>query len=494
MDLPPGMVKPGTVYQARGRWYDGNLVRWFNGVLQAWGGWQQVTVSGDPVDLGGTAHGMYAWRRNNGAPVLALGTRDKLWVLGGSSLVDATPGGFVAGQDDATQTTGAFGRGAFGRGPFGVGDLTADYILPAQVWQFDNWGEDLLAWAGSDRKIYRYRAALGTTEVLAGAPTNNAGVLVTPENSVVALGPDGAPRAVRWADPDDPEAWLPDIGNLAGDLLLRSEGRIVAGRATSREVLIWTDVDVHTMRFVGGEYVYGVQVLGRASLMGSRAIAVFDDKAVWMGKRGFSAYDGEIRPMHLEVADYVFSDFNYGQASKVFAVPLHEYQEVIWFYPSSRSRHCDRYVAYNWLGGWSYVGQLERCAAVDVGVFPYPLMADHLGKLYRHELVSEYGRLSPSGQSLTPYVESGPWEIGAGDRVMHITRYIPDEKTLGSVDLELITSFYPTGPESVVSGLTASETTPVRATGRQVRLRLREAVPGWRVGTLRLDVTPGGLR
>lgn len=39
LQVPPGMFRNGTEYQSKGRWYEGNLVRWVTGVMQAVGGW-----------------------------------------------------------------------------------------------------------------------------------------------------------------------------------------------------------------------------------------------------------------------------------------------------------------------------------------------------------------------------------------------------------------------------------------------------------------------
>ena len=40
LKIPSGFVRPGTKYDAQGRWYDGTLIRWHDGVMQAIGGWQ----------------------------------------------------------------------------------------------------------------------------------------------------------------------------------------------------------------------------------------------------------------------------------------------------------------------------------------------------------------------------------------------------------------------------------------------------------------------
>ena len=42
---PPGVVKPGTVYDAKGRWYDTLWVRWFEGTMQSIEGFDPVGVT-----------------------------------------------------------------------------------------------------------------------------------------------------------------------------------------------------------------------------------------------------------------------------------------------------------------------------------------------------------------------------------------------------------------------------------------------------------------
>ena len=47
LKIPPGVFRNGTQYQAKGRWYAANLVRWTEGAMQAIGGWTQVQNSAD---------------------------------------------------------------------------------------------------------------------------------------------------------------------------------------------------------------------------------------------------------------------------------------------------------------------------------------------------------------------------------------------------------------------------------------------------------------
>ena len=68
---PAGIVKNGTDYANKGRWIDGNLIRFENGYLKPIGGWtklKQTALDGAPI-------GMYAYNDNLGQPILAVGTR-----------------------------------------------------------------------------------------------------------------------------------------------------------------------------------------------------------------------------------------------------------------------------------------------------------------------------------------------------------------------------------------------------------------------------------
>lgn len=45
LQVPPGLYANGTVYQARGRWHDATLVRWWQGTMRPVGGWSALQLS-----------------------------------------------------------------------------------------------------------------------------------------------------------------------------------------------------------------------------------------------------------------------------------------------------------------------------------------------------------------------------------------------------------------------------------------------------------------
>jgi len=189
-----------------------------------------------------------------------------------------------------------------------------------------------------------------------------------------------------------------------------------------------------------------------------------------------------------DVGDYIFQNINYNQASKIYSVHNSKYGEIIWFYPSSASNENDSYVTYNYRENHWSIGTMSRTAGTDRGVYLNPLMVSADGYIYEHEGGFAY-------DSVAPYAESGPVEIGTGEQVMSVRQLIPDEQTLGEVVVSFKTRMYPTATETTYGPYSASEPTSVRFSGRQVKVRYTGAVlDDWRVGINRLDVIAAGKR
>lgn len=495
LEIEPGIFRNGTKYQSKGRWFDANLVRWIEGAMQPIGGWVPMLEGGSAVDLGEPVWGMHGWQANDGGAHVAVGTKDQAYVISEGTQTEITPTGFTAGDDTASITDDAYGDGAYGAGVYGEGDTTQVTTAKVQAWHFDNFGEQLIAVATSDGVMYSWDTnEANDLETVTDAPTQNNAVVVTPERFVVALGADGDPRKVQWADQESLTTWSPASTNQAGDFILPGGGEIVAGRRGRGETLIWTNEDLWAMRYIAGTLIYSFEQVGASvGPIGSRAMVMVDNsRAFWMGPERFFVYDGAARPIPSDVRDHVFGDMNKLQASKIHAVANSDDKEVWWFYPSAGSSEIDRYVIYNYAEGQWSIGELNRTAGMESGAFDFPIMADRTGAVWQHERSTKYEDVD--GSDLTPFAESGPVEIGNGDRIMIVRQLVPDEETLGDVEAKLFTAPYPTADETEHGPFTLSEPTSVRASGRQVRLRVDQVNPDWRVGTMRLEVTPGERR
>jgi len=486
LNIQPGVYRNGTDYQSKGRWRDASLVRWYEGTMRPVGGWRKRASS----QLTGKCRGLLTWRTNANVRWIALGTHSKLFAMSESgTLTDITPAGFTPGNADAVLNLG-YGGGPYGLFSYGTPRPDTGTSTPATTWSLDNWGEYLLACSNADGKIYEWDLDTNNDAVaLANAPVSNKAVLVTAERFVFALGAGGNARKVAWSDQEDNTTWTPAITNQAGDIELETTGSIVAGKRLRGVNLIFTDVDVHTAQYQGAPYVYGFERIATGcGLISAQAVAAVESVAYWWSPAGFFTYDGFVRPLKCDVLDYVVNNLSQAQRSKVYAVANNQFGEVWWFYPSATNSEVDSYVVHNYREGHWMIGSLGRTAGTDRGVFNYPIMVSTDGYVYEHEVGVTY-------DGATPFAQTGPIELGQGDRIMVARQLIADEKTQGSVGVQFLTSFAPNGSQSTRTYTIDSIYTPVRFTGRQVEMKITgDSLTDWRVGVMRLDAVAGGER
>jgi hypothetical protein len=473
-----------------------SIIRSFiwQGTTDTGGGGPSTPTTNDVV-VSGIPRTMLAWRSNSGTPWLAIGTHTKAYGYNGA-LYDITPAsGFTTGAAQATLASGVYGTGNYGIGLYGTGDTTTFDPTPAGVWQFDTFGQNLVGVLPADGDLWMWDLNSANDFVaLTDADTNYTpnqltGVVVTPERFLVALGYRGDGRVVAWASQETTGTWKPSSTNTAGDFPLSTVGRLVAGRRGRGETLLWTDVDLWVMRYIGGTGVFGFERAGmNCGLIASNAVAMLDGVAYWMSPTGFHKYDGYVQDIPCEVSDYVFSEFNAIAGSQCHAVPIAAYNEVWFFYCSNLSQEVDRYAILNTKEGHWSIGLLPRTCGVDAGAFQTPIMAHPDGRVFEHEKGWSHG-------SLVPFATSGPMELGAGDNIMMVRRVIPDEKTAGDAQVWFDRRFFPNAVKSTEGPFVLGNPTNVRFTARQVSIRIQEARPGnWRVGDFRVDVVQGGER
>ena len=486
LQIPPGVLKNGTDLESANRWRDVSLVRWRNGSLRPVGGWRDRKQDA----FAGITRGLHTWQDNSGNRWLAAGQASSLYIMNAiNTATDITPATLSAGNVNPTLNFG-YGGGFYGTGFYGNPALNSGIYSEATTWSLDNWGEYLVACNPQDGVIWEWQLdTLNNAAAIANAPTDNLGIVVTEERFLFALGAGGDPRKVQWCDREDNTVWTPAATNEAGDITLQTSGQIMAGVRTRGQTLILTDVDAHSASYQGPPFVYGFERAGTAcGLLARKAVVSVDAGVFWMGRNAFFLYDGSVvRELNCLVQDHVFGSINNTHISKAWAMSLGNEGEIWWFYPSSNSTECDRYVVYDYKADWWAIGELSRSSGVDRGVFQLPMMIDADNDLYEHEVGTNY-----DGASI--YAETGPISLGNGDQVMNVTHLIPDEVTQGQVTATFKTRFYPNDAETSHGPYTMVNPTSVRFTGRQVRMRVNGTASDWRVGIMRIDAKPRGLR
>ena len=429
------------------------------------------------------------------------------------------------GLDTQVGGTG-WGAGTWGRGTWGsAASLSATNTL--RLWSQDNYGEDLI-FNVRNGGVYYWDASAGyatrgvTLASLStdpSTPTLAAQVLVSDrDRHVIAFGANQGsstaqdPLLIRFSSQEDPFTWTPTATNTAGDLRLGSGSSIVHAVETKREILVFTEVALYSMQYIGPPYTFGIQLISsNISINGYNSAAAIDDTVFWMGDLEFYVYTGKTDPLQCPLKDYVFNDFNFSERDKVYAGLNSEFNEVTWFYPSASSSENDRYVTFNYREQvWTY-GNMARTAWLDHGVRQYPIGASPDHYLYNQEFGTDDGSTTPS-TPLNAYIESSPLDIGDGDRFSFVRRIIPDVTFINStntpqLDMIIKTQNYPgsnyqNGSDSeIVRTATVpveqyTQVKDIRLRGRSIILRVESNRLGtcWRLGSPRVEIQQDGRR
>lgn len=493
LNLPPGVKRGGTELQSEGRWYDANFVRFYQDTIRPIGGWTPFTSSA----VTGKGRALLSWRDNSALNWVAVATESKLYAYTqAGAQFDITPAGFTAGYADATSTGGygiiAYGQGNYSQGvPSGTGGSALSQTQDATVWTLDNFGQYLVGVSPDDGKLYEWQLNTGVAAAqITGSPTSCSSLVVTAERFLMALGAGGNPRMVQWSDQGVETTWAPSTTNQAGSFPLVTPGRLLTGKRVLGGTLLFTNVDVHLATYIGYPLVYSFQNIGRGcGAISRQCVAVHDAEAVWMGQNGFWVYNGYVQSLPCDVQDYVFSNLNRLQASKIHAVHNSLYGEVWWFYVSNASTEIDKYVIWNYRENHWSIGSMSRLSGTDIGAIAAPLMVDASGIVNYHETGFSY-------DGTYPYLTSGPFRLGNGEAVMGVQQFVPDDKTVGDVSISFTDArMRPDGPTSSYGPYTASQLTDTRFSARLFNIKYTATnYNDWRVGKPQLYCVPVGKR
>ncbi len=477
----PGFFANGTTYQAKGRWRGGNFIRFHEGTIQPIGGWAQQSRTGAAII--GTPIAALCWQFEDGTPYVALGTTQGLYIIDENNVVyDITPASIAAPEYD---------------------------------WQLTNFGAYLIATnsilGDADLSVMNIYKWVGNTAAPADAawagtigPMGGYSCFATPERQIVVLrGTDPTTRPARsgvdtayserrvyFGTTEELDGFVSSDTNEGGDFDLQTPGRLVVGTQGKGQSLIWSDVDLWTMTFIGGQLVYSFAKVGDdCGIVSKRAFAQIDKGAYWMGRGKFFIYDGFTRSIPCEVTDAVFKNFNEQRAHTVWAVSLARFNEITWYYPSAGSQYPDSYVTYNHVENHWVFGKIDRTAGVqkrfnaDVIDETKPLFFNGAGAMFQHETGNERDSLA--------FLESGPIEVANGDRLMRLQGILDDEDVAGNVQLRIYTAMAADSLETLQGPFTLGPVTNLRLKARQIRLRIEEvSATSWRVGNPRLSVRP----
>lgn len=419
-----------------------------------------------------------------------------------------------------------YGLGPYGDGGFGTGNTPASQTgnpITATNWSTDNWGELLLA-CPRGGGIYYWAPNSGNQNafIVPTAPAFNGGIFVAmPEQILVAWGSTSAapqttdftasseqqdPLIVRWSNQSDFTNWQVLATDQAGSFRIPTGSRIVGGIQGPQQALIWTDIEVWAMQYLGFPLVFGFNKLSSGcGLIGQHAIGVSKGIVYWMSQGTFFGLSGNgVQELPCPVWDVIYQDLDHNNLDKITCAVNSEFGEVAFYYPSisGGTGEPDKYVKFNTSENyvWDY-GTLGRSAWIDQSVLGQAIGASPQGVIYQHETSPD-----ADGQPIMSYFETGYFTLTEGQDFAFMDWFMPDMKwglfngaQGANVQITITALDYPNGVPVVFGPYTMTEAIPyinTRLRNRMIKFRIESSDLGsfWRLGNIRFRVAPDGRR
>jgi len=394
---------------------------------------------------------------------------------------------------------GGYGTGGYGSGvaaPSGTGTA-----ITATDWTLDNWGEIFVA-CPLNGPIYTWSPSDNTpvATIIANAPIANSGAVVAmPQRQIIAWGStfNGVQDAllVRWCDVNNYDVWAPQITNQAGSFRIPKGSKVVQCIQGPQQTLVWTDLAVWSMQYVGPPYVYQINELGTGcGLIGRKAAASMGGVVYWMGQSQFFKLSGSgVEPIRCPVWDVIFQDLDTDNLDKIRVAPNSRFGEISWYYPTnSNGGEVSHYVKYNIiLDQWDF-GELARTAWINESVLGPPIGAAPNYYIYQHETSPD-----ADGLAMNSYFQTGYFAMTEGDVKIFVDQIWPDMKWGyygGAQNAQVSITFYVAdypgqtpltyGPYTMTQ---ASTFITPRFRGRLTSIKVESEDIGswWRVGNIR---------
>ena len=325
---------------------------------------------------------------------------------------------------------GGYGTGGYGSGivaPAGTGTP-----ITATDWTLDNWGEIFVA-CPLNGPIYIWSPSNNTpvATIIANAPVANSGMVVAmPQRQIIAWGStfNGVQDALllRWCDVDNYDVWAPQVTNQAGSFRIPKGSKVVQCIQGPQQTLVWTDLGVWAMQYVGPPYVYQINELGTGcGLIGRRAAASMGGIVYWMGQSQFFKLSGNgVEPIRCPIWDVIFQDLDTDNLDKIRVAPNSRFGEISWYYPTnSNGGEVSHYVKYNiLLDQWDF-GTLARTAWINESVLGPPIGAAPNYYIYQHETTPD-----ADGMAMNSYFQTGYFAMTEADVKIFVDQIWPDMK------------------------------------------------------------------
>jgi hypothetical protein len=490
-------------------WSQSNAIRWRYGMPESLLGFEALC----PTPVQGVARAIHFWADLQSVQRFAIGTNTHLYLEEAGVLSDITPAtGFVPGMASSGST------------PFSL-----------TVFSLDNFGQDLVA-CPSGQGIFIWVPPNGPTILMTEAPAQNNGLVVLDQIQIIfawgcsPIGSNtGDPMLTRWCDQSDYTDWVASTTNQAGSFRLPHGSRIIGCLRVPGMLLLWTDIDLWSVQYIGFPLVFSFQNIGQlCSLIAQKAAAAMGQVVYWMSDHGFfSLTGGGPQQIVCPVWDIVYKNLDSANVDKILCGANFHYSEVWWFYPSlnGNTGEIDSYVKLNVQENeWDYgpampgvANVFSRTAWTDANQPGQPITIDLNGLMQQIDM----GFTQNGGAAIPASIRAGYADIAEGDQLQSVDQFIPDFLWDGppgvtpTLNVTLYFRAFPgdepvtMGPFAItptteyvslrtprqidIDGTTITAYPAVRAREVAIQIDSGELTPAWwRLGNCRLRQTPAG--
>jgi hypothetical protein len=290
-----------------------------------------------------------------------------------------------------------------------------DYNNPAfgnatgDDWSLANLGSTLLA-AARNGPLFEWDPTSGIPNLkrIPQAPDAITGFFVgMPEQQIICYGASTDltldPLLVAWSDNADYTVWIAAVDNQAGTYRLSRGSKIVGGIQGPQQAMLWTDVGLWAMAYIGYPDVFGFNEIAQGcGLIGKHAMAVYGPQVFWMSRDGFWVYsNGAVQRLPCDVWDVVIKNINntrdangdYIYWEHIRAGANSDYDEVAWHFPSMASTNGenDSIVKLNTVTGeWDYSFSIPQQGMV--GNTPLPITEWIDNNIFGHPISAMIGQ------------------------------------------------------------------------------------------------------
>jgi len=407
---------------------------------------------------------------------------------------------------------GTYSSGAYSTGTSPVSQTGTS--ITATDWSLDNWGEiELANPEGGGLYAWDPTGGFQNAQFVADAPLYSNGMFVSQATEMVIMygstalqtvGVSQDPLLVRWSAQGDYTSWTESATSQAGSRRLPNGSKCVAGMSVPQQELIWTDLDLWSMIYLGYPNTWGFNKIGsNCGAIGKHAVTKQGSTVYWMGQSNFFAFGGSApQVIACTVWDTVFQNLNTPYQSTCWAWSNTAFNEIWFFFPRATTNATtpDFFVKYNTLLGlWDNGGPLDRTCGIDNSILGMPISATSSGIVYEHEVSPD-----ADGQPINASFTTGIFTLTDGMNMGFVDWFLPDGKfgqidgtQNANVEITFFAQSYIGGPTTTYGPLTFNSTTQYlnpRIRGRFLSYQMQSNDVGsfWRAGGSHVRIAQDG--